>query len=227
MNATGRVGFRIIADSGEPSAVIDQFRGFPSAHVADAMSRFGFMDGGITSRSGIPLCGRALTVAARPGDNLMVHHALEIARPGDVLVVVTGGNTTNAVFGELMCRAAIARGLAGVVIDGALRDVASIASLCFPAFSRSVCIGSCDKDGPGEIGVPVACGGVVVQPGDIVIGDHDGVAVVPIGDAAEVLAAVHQVAEQERTRLAEIQAGQLWLPAVAARLREAGVLGMS
>ncbi|MES2522583.1 MAG: RraA family protein [Gemmatimonadota bacterium] len=225
MHTTGRVGFRVVTHAPSSSAPVSQFRGYSSALVADAMGRFGFMDGEIRSRSGVAVCGPVVTIATRPGDNLMVHYALEIARPGDVLVVATGGNSTHAVFGEIMCHTALARGIAGIVIDGAIRDASAIAALHFPVFSRSVCIGSCDKDGPGEIGVPISCGGVAVQPGDIVVADNDGIAVVPRGDAAHVLAAVYEVADKERAHLAALRAGELSVPAVAARLRQCGILG--
>ena len=151
------------------------------------MGRFNFMDPGIQSRSRLPLCGLAVTVLCRPGDNLMVHKALQVAEPGDIVVVNTCGNTTSAVFGELMCHTAAAKKLGGIVVDGAIRDVDGITRLGFPAFSRTVCAGGCDKDGPGEINVPIACGSTVVMPGDIVVGDDDGVAVVPRDSAEEVL----------------------------------------
>src|SRR5262249_33105947 len=149
--------------------------------------RFHFMDHGIRPRTGRRLCGVAVTVVARPGDNLMVHKAMEIARPGDIIVVNTCGNTTSAVFGELMANSAIAARLGGLVVDGAIRDVEALTALRFPAFSRTVSAGGCDKDGPGEINVPIACGNTAVLPGDIVAGDEEGVVVIPREDASEVL----------------------------------------
>ena len=98
------------------------------------MGRFHFMDPGIHARSGLPLCGLAVTVNARPGDNLMVHKALQIAQPGDVIVVCTNGNTTSAVFGELMCRTAVAARIGGLIVDGAVRDVDGITALGFPVY---------------------------------------------------------------------------------------------
>ena len=161
------------------------------------MGRFNFMDAGIRSRSGLPLCGIAVTVAARPADNLMVHKALEVAQPGDIVVVNTCGNTTSAVFGELMCHTAVAARLGGIVVDGAIRDVDGITRLAMPSFSRTVSPGGCDKDGPGEINVPISCGGTVVMPGDIVVGDGDGVAIVPHQHAEEVLALVETLMLRE------------------------------
>jgi regulator of RNase E activity RraA len=224
MPAHGRIGFRILPSPPRLDAsVVDAFRGLATSNVADAMGRFGFMDPGIQSRSGLPLCGLAITVNARPGDNLMVHKALQLAEPGDVVVVSTNGNTTSAVFGELMCRTAVACGLAGVVVDGAIRDVAAMTALGFPAFSRTVTPGGGDKDGPGEINVPVSCGGVAVHPGDIIIGDRDGIVVVPRADAAEVLELVRGLIRNEEVRVGEIQSGKVFKADIDEILRKKGV----
>ena len=221
----GKLGFRILAAPPRLSAdIVTRFNGAASANVADAMGRFNFMDPGIRSRSGFPLCGPAVTVLCRPADNLMVHKALDVAQPGDVVVVNTVGNTTTAVFGDLMCRTAAAKKLGGIVVDGAIRDVEGIASLRFPAFSRAVTPGSCDKDGPGELNVPIACGGTVVMPGDIVVGDDDGVAVVPRDHALEVLRSLDELLERERKRVAEINEGTLIRADVDDLLRRKGVI---
>lgn len=195
-----------------------------SSNLADAMGRFNFMDGGIQARSGLPLCGLAVTVNARPADNLMIHKALQVATPGDIVVVNTGGNTTSAVFGELMCHTASAARLGGIVVDGAIRDVDGITRLGFPAYSRAVSPGSCDKDGPGEINVPISCGGTVVCPGDIVVGDGDGVAVVPRADARVVLDAVAALMDREARRIAEIKGGALFKGEIDDTLRKHGIV---
>jgi regulator of RNase E activity RraA len=195
-----------------------------AANLADAMGRFRWMDPGMRARSGLPVCGVAVTVCARPGDNLMVHKAMQVAEPGDILVVNTGGNITSAVFGELMATAAVAKGLGGIIVDGAIRDVEAITTLAFPAFSRSVCPGGCDKDGWGEINVPVSCGGAVVMPGDLVVGDNDGVAIVPRDEAEDVLALVTQLMDVEKKRLAEIANGLVFKPEIDATLRQKGVI---
>jgi regulator of RNase E activity RraA len=189
------------------------------------MGRFRFMDPGIQMRTGLPLCGPAVTVMTRPADNLMIHKAMEIAAPGDVIVVNTSGNTTSAVFGELMGNSAVAARLGGVVIDGAIRDVAGLAALGLPAFSRTVSAGGCDKDGPGEINVPIACGNTVVAPGDIVVGDEDGIAVVPLGEAEDVLALVQALMQREVARIAEIRAGKVFRSEINETLKARGVLG--
>ena len=224
----GKIGFRVRTDVARASAeLVAMFREHATSNLADAMGRFHFMDSGIRPRSGFPLCGLAVTVNARPADNLMVHKALEVAQPGDIVVVNTCGNTTSAVFGELMCRTAVGAKLGGIVVDGAIRDVDGITALGFPAFSRTVCAGGCDKDGPGEVNVPIACGGTVVMPGDIIVGDDDGVVVVPREDAEEVLRLVDALMERERARIAEIDAGVLFKAEINETLRKKGVIAMT
>ena len=220
-----KLGFRILPSPDRlGSAVIQRFRGLAAANLADAMGRFNFMDPEIRSRAGLPLCGPAVTVLSRPGDNLMLHKALQVAEPGDVIVMNTCGGNATAVFGELMCTTAAAKKLGGIVVDGAIRDVGGIRDLGFPAFSRAVSPGSCDKDGPGEINVPIACGNVVVMPGDIVVGDDDGVTVVPRDHAEEVLALVDQLMKREAARIAEIKSGVLYKAEIDASLRKKGII---
>jgi regulator of RNase E activity RraA len=225
MPPLGRPGFRVLAAPTRlPAELIERFRGLASSNLADAMGRFNFMDPAIQSRSGLPLCGLAVTVSARPADNLMVHKALQVATPGDIVVVSTGGNTNSAVFGELMCTTASATRLGGIVVDGAIRDVEGITRLGFPAFSRSVSPGSCDKDGPGEINVPISCGGTVVSPGDIIVGDADGVAVVPRADAETVLELCLALMTRESKRIAEIKGGALFKAEIDDTLRKHGII---
>ncbi|HYT74265.1 MAG TPA: hypothetical protein VEL79_05925 [Vicinamibacterales bacterium] len=223
--ANAKLGFRILPSPPRLSHdLIEAFRGLASPNLADAMGRFNFMDPGIVTRTRIAVCGPAVTVNCRPGDNLMVHKALHIAQAGEVVVVATGGNTVSAVFGGLMCEAATAKGIGGIVVDGAIRDVEDLRRLGFPAFSRTVCPGGCDKDGPGEINVPISCGSAVVCPGDIIVGDGDGLAVVPYAHADEVLTQVKQLIDRERARVKEIHAGNLFRPDVDEILRKKGVI---
>jgi regulator of RNase E activity RraA len=225
MPAAGHPGFRVLpAPPRISDELLERFAGLASSNVADAMGRFGFMDAGMQSRSALPLCGLAVTVQCRPADNLMVHKALQVAQPGDIVVVSTCGNTTSAVFGELMCHTATAAKLGGIIVDGAVRDVEGIKRLAFPAYSRAVCPGSCDKDGPGEINVPISCGGTVVSPGDIIVGDGDGIAVVPRDSAAEILARVVQLMDRETKRVSEIDAGQIFKAEIDETLRSKGVI---
>ena len=221
----GKLGFRILPSPPRlDAALLRRFHGLATPNLADAMGRFNFMDAGIQSRTDLPLCGLAVTVNARPADNLMIHKALQVAAPGDIVVVNTCGNTTSAVFGELMCNTAVAARLGGIVVDGAIRDVEGLTRLGFPAFSRAVCAGGCDKDGPGEINVPISCGGTVVMPGDIVVGDRDGVVVVPRANAEEVLSLVAALVQRETKRVAEIKAGGLFRAEIDESLRRHGVI---
>ena len=226
MNTQGKLGFRIVSGFDRPPEdVVAAFRGKASSNVADAMGRFHFMDPDMKSRTGLPLSGVAITVNARPGDNLMVHKALEVAQPGDVVVVSTTGNTTSAVFGELMGHTAKGAKLGGIVVDGAIRDVDGLTALKFPAFSRTVSPGASDKDGPGEINVPISCGNTVVMPGDLIVGDDDGLAVVPRADATEVLEQVLALEEREKRRIAAIKGGELFKAEIDETLRSKGVIG--
>jgi regulator of RNase E activity RraA len=225
MATAGKLGFRILpTPSRLEASLVARFAGMQSSNVADAMGRFNFMDPGIRARTGLRMCGLAITVNARPADNLMVHKALQVGERGDVIVVATCGNTTSAVFGEMMCNTAAAIPLGGIVVDGAIRDVGGITRLGFPAFSRSVSPGACDKDGPGEINVPISCGGVVVMPGDLVVGDDDGVVVVPRANAVEVLALVDELMVREEKRIAEIRGGELFRAEIDESLRKKGVI---
>ena len=225
MPTAGKLGFRVLPTPPRlDTALVDRFRGLASSNLADAMGRFNYMDPGIKARTGLTLCGLAVTVNARPADNLMIHKALHVAAPGEIVVVNTCGNTTSAVFGELMCNSAVAAKLGGIVVDGAIRDIDGLTSLGFAAFSRTVCAGGCDKDGPGEINVPVSCGGTVVAPGDIIVGDRDGVVVVPRNDAEEVLSLVADLMERETKRVAEIRGGLLFRPEIDDSLRRKGVI---
>jgi 4-hydroxy-4-methyl-2-oxoglutarate aldolase len=225
MTQFGRIGFRLFSSPPRADAeLVHRLGEFATPNLADAMGRFHFMDPGIQSRTTLPLCGVAVTVMARPGDNLMVHKAMEIAQRGEIVVVCTNGNTTNAVFGELMGHSAVAADLGGLVVDGAIRDIPELIEIGFPVFSRSVSAGGCDKDGPGEINVPIACGNTVVMPGDVVVGDAQGVVVVPQHDAAEVLSLVTALKHRESRRIEEIAAGQIFKPEIDDTLRSKGVI---
>jgi 4-hydroxy-4-methyl-2-oxoglutarate aldolase len=225
MANAGKLGFRVLPSPPRiGDEVLARFRGLASSNLADAMGRFNFMDPGIRPRSGLPLCGVAVTVNTRPADNLMVHKALQVAQPGDIVVVATSGSTGSSVFGELMCHTAVAARLGGIVVDGAIRDIDGITRLRFPAYSRTVSAGGCDKDGPGEVNVPISCGGTVVAPGDIIVGDEDGVAVIPRAHAEEVLELVAELMNREEKRIAEIDAGTVFRPDVDELLRKRGVI---
>jgi RraA family protein len=182
-------GFRIVDGWQRPSGdLLTAFKSIPTAIVSDNMNRL-FAGGPKlrpVHRQGT-LCGPALTVRTRPGDNLMVHKALDIAQPGDVIVVDAGGDTTNAIIGEIMWSYARSRELAGFVIDGSVRDTAILAAGDLPVYARGATHRGPYKDGPGEIGVPVSVGGMTVSPGDIIVGDEDGILAIPQAEARTIL----------------------------------------
>jgi regulator of RNase E activity RraA len=148
-------------------------------------------------------------VRVAPGDNLMVHKAIDIAAPGDVIVVDAGGVVEQAIIGDIMTSHAAKRGVAGFVIDGAIRDADELRSRDFPVYARGVTHRGPYKNGPGEIGVPVSIGGMVVNPGDIIVGDGDGVVAVPLADAEAVLGAAREQKKKEDATLAAIAAGTI------------------
>ncbi len=154
------------------------------------------------------LCGPAVTVASRPGDNLVLHKAIYVAERGDVLVVSVGGFTEAGPWGEIMTVAAQVRGIAGLVIDGSIRDSIAIQELGFPAFSKGLCIKGTTKDSLGYVNHPVVIGGVTVHPGDIILGDADGVVVVAQKDLPDVLDRCKLRKEKEEKIKKELQIGK-------------------
>jgi RraA family protein len=202
---------------------VQAFSTVPVANVSDCMARM--TAGGARLRpmhkSG-RLSGPALTVKTRPGDNLMIHKALELAEPGDVIVVDAGGDLTNALIGELMVSYAMRRKLGGFVIHGAIRDVDFIAAGSMPVYAAGVTHRGPYKDGPGEINVPVAIDGMVMHPGDLVIGDADGVLCVPFDEAEAILAAATTKSAAEVKTLEDIAADRLDTSWIDAALRRIG-----
>ncbi|MGB6104044.1 MAG: RraA family protein [Pusillimonas sp.] len=205
------IGFRILERpvSAVTREQLQQFATVGSAQISDCMGRLYGVDGLRPRHAMGPtrLVGLAFTVKTRPGDNLLIHKAIALAQPGDVLVVDGAGETTNALVGELMAMDAEKRGLAGFVIEGAVRDADVFAQNSFPCFARAVSHRGPYKDGPGEINVPVSVGGQVVLPGDIMIGDADGLVVVPAQHAGEVLAAALKKERDEGAIKEKIKAG--------------------
>ena len=175
------IGFRILQRTRKVDAdTVAKFRELPVANISDSMSRM--TAGGASLRpmhAGGVLAGPAFTVKTRPGDNLMLHKAIDIADPGDVIVVDGGGDLTNSLIGEMMSAHAEQRGIAGMVIYGSIRDYDSIHAGSFPIFAAGVTHRGPYKDGPGEINVPIAIDGMVIEPGDLIVGDGDGIVCVP------------------------------------------------
>ncbi|WP_414896659.1 RraA family protein [Rhodovulum sp. YEN HP10] len=184
------------------------FSDIPAPVANDCYGRRNIMDAGIKPIArGMHLCGRAVTVVMPPDDNLMLHAALHAAEPGDILVASTSNDRQSGVWGELMTRAAMARGLGGLVLDGMCRDSDWIAKSGFQLFARGTCARGSRKLGPGHVNIPVAVGNVVVHHGDIIIGDDDGVMVVPAADAAALLPLCRDKLAKEAARIEAIAAG--------------------
>lgn len=221
-------GFRILTRNRRVGPqTVARFRDLPVANVSDVMSRMSA--GGARLRpmhAGGVLAGPAFTVKTRPGDNLMVHKAIALAEPGDVIVVDAGGDLTNALIGELMLAQMVRRGLGGIVIDGAIRDSAAIRAQGFPVFAAGVTHRGPYKDGPGEINGAVAIAGMVIAPGDLVLGDDDGVLAVPFDEVEAVHAAAAEKAAAEALQMARIEAGTHDAAWVDATLRRLGCAGL-
>jgi regulator of RNase E activity RraA len=216
-------GFRILPCPRRvaPEAVT-RFRDLPVANVSDVMSRMTAAGARLRPmHAGGVLAGPAFTVKTRPGDNLMIHKALAIAAPGDVIVVDAGGDLTNALIGELMLAQMVGRGLGGIVINGAIRDSAAIRAQPFPVFAAGVSHRGPYKDGPGEINVPVAIDGMVIEPGDLMLGDEDGLLCVPFAEVDAVHEAAVRKAAAEARQMSNIEAGThdaSWMDATLRRL---------
>ncbi|GGB04595.1 methyltransferase [Brucella endophytica] len=201
---------------------VEKFAHLPVACVSDVMSRM--TAGGAPLRpfyTGSRMVGAAITVKSRPGDNLMVHKALDIAEPGDIVVVDAGGDLTNAIIGELMVAHAAQRGLGGIIIFGAIRDSAELSAGSFPVFAAGVTHRGPYKDGPGEVNVPIAINGMVINPGDLVCGDADGFLSVPLALVEEVFSAASKKHAAETAQMDNIKIGKnerSWVDASLVRL---------
>lgn len=191
--------------------IIAEFRGVATSIVSDNMARLPGATGIMPYHSGGPLVGTALTVRTRHGDNLAIHAALKVARPGDVIVIDGGGDFSQALIGEIILTHAQSIGVAGFVIDGAIRDVAAIRASDMPCYARGVTHKGPYKNGPGAINVQVSIGGMVVNPGDLILGDDDGVVAVPADIAASLLPGIRTQEEKERIKIAGYQEARLRL----------------
>jgi regulator of RNase E activity RraA len=203
------IGFRILSRRRKVSvAHVEKFKSLPVSNVSDVMSRMTATGARLRPMhaSGV-LAGPAFTVKTRPGDNLMVHKAIDIAEPGDVIVVDAGGDLTNAIIGEMMLSHAVKRGIAGFVINGAIRDVATIRKGHAPVYAAGVTHRGPYKNGPGEINNTIAIAGMVIEPGDLVLGDEDGLVCIPFDAVDAVLANAQAKHKAEVAQMAAILAG--------------------
>jgi len=204
-------GFRIRDSIVRPDVqTVTGFAEFETPAASDLMNRLYTMRPEIRPLTdpSLPILGPACTVKVYPGDNLMVHKSLDIAEPGDVIVVDAGGSTMNAVLGDLVSSKARHRGVAGFVVDGLIRDLPAIREFGdFPVFARGVTpIGPLHR-GPGEINHPICCGGIVIHPGDIIMGDLNGVVVIPLAISESLLASLRQKSASEAEYTAAVARG--------------------
>lgn len=206
------LGFRVHTRQSKVSAEIARkFETLPVANVSDSMSRMTAAGSRLrpihdATRT---MAGPALTVKSRPGDNLMFHKALDMAEAGDVIVVDAGGDLTNAIMGEIMVYIAQKKNVAGVVINGAIRDLHEIRASGLPVYAAGVTHRGPYKDGPGEVNVPIAIDGMVIHPGDLILGDGDGLVCIPADDAEAVLSATQSKQSAEQKDIAAIEDGTI------------------
>ncbi len=191
-----------------PRDLVDRFRGIGTATVHEASGKKGYVDCTIKPIArGVRLCGPAFTVQCQPRDNLMLHKALERAQPGDILVASVGGHYEAGYWGGLMATSALARKLGGLAIDGCVRDSEEMIEMGFPIFCRGFCILGTTKTGLGLINHPTLFGGVMVNPGDLILGDEDGMVVVDRIECKAVLERSMERTEAEKKKSVQLAAG--------------------
>jgi len=189
--------------------IYERFLGIPTGNIADFNGLIGSIDPDIRPLDRyMSFSGRALTVVCPAGDNLAIHKAVLVAEPGDVLLINCGGHKNAGVFGEMLAISCRAHGIAAVVIDGGCRDINQIIDMNFPLYARAICANGTTKENSGAINVPTVIGGVLVNAGDVVVGDGDGVVVVPLEKAEEVLAKALAKKEREDKLRPLLEAGQ-------------------
>jgi len=190
--------------------LMEAFYKIPVALISDAMDRFNTMDSQIKPLfEGVKICGPAITVREMVGCNIMIHKAIEIAEEGDVIVVDGRGHKDTALGGWIICLNAKMKGIAGIVVDGAWRDVREIRKAKYPVFTRAIVPNGPHKGYPGDINIQIQCGGVPVNPGDIIVGDDDGVVVVPREEAEIVLDKACKLMKKEEEVKKKVLEGKL------------------
>ena len=198
------IGNRIFTDVKRPSKeLVEKFRGLPSSNINDEMNRLFCMHDYmklLNPDTAVQLLGTAITVKAPIGDNLFFHEAIDLAQPGDIIVVDGGSGCNRSLAGEIMMRFSQLKGIAGIVVDGCLRDLDGIETLTMPIYAKGITPQGPFKFGPGEVNTPIACGGQVVFPGDILVGDKDGIVVIHQQDAEKVAeVAIKKKAKEDET----------------------------
>ncbi|MDW7673066.1 MAG: RraA family protein [Bacillota bacterium] len=208
-----------------PEDLLQRANKLSTSVLADAMEGFGVMDYTIKPISpGMKVVGTALTVNCPTGASLMFHKALYSSGKGYIVTVDAKGNTRSAAFGDLMATAAIKLGVSGIVLDGVVRDLSTLRGLNLPIFAKGAVPNATSKDGPGEINGPITCGGATVNPGDLIMGDDDGVVVVPRNLIEEVIQIAEEKSKREISRLQEIDEGKIMPDWVEKKLEQLGLL---
>ncbi len=221
-----KTGCVVIKDFKRPDReLVDQFKDVAVANLDDVMNRISSTDAPLRPINSSPMLGTAFTVKVPAGDNLFFHIAMDLAKPGDVIVIDAGGDTRRSSFGELMVTYCRMRGIAGIVVDGAIRDVDAMQKLeDFNIYAKGITPDGPYKNGPGEINTPVSVGGRTVFPGDIVLGDADGVIFVRPSEAPALLEAVHTIEANEAKILATMEKDGTYIrPWVQKKVDELGV----
>lgn len=206
----GNVGNRVrLTIDRPPAELVSRFKGALSPDLADAMHKSGAMREIYPMYSPMPPCiGPAITVKAPIGDSLMVRKAMVIAQSGDVIVIDGSGSISNSLWGGNRSKVAATRGVAGVIVDGSTRDIAETQELGLPLFARALCPMASLSAGAGELNFPISCGGLVVNPGDIIVADSEGIVVIPKDDAEDVYAAWRKAVEREAEWRVKAATGQ-------------------
>ena len=220
------VGCKIIRNFQRPDpTLVERYRGMPVENIDDCMNRIAAVDAAIKQIGyKVQLLGTAFTVKVAQGDNLMFHAAMDLTKPGDVVVIDAGGFTERAIFGELMAAYCKSRGVRGIICDGAIRDYDGLAEMKdFQVYARSATPNGPYKNGPGEINTPVVIGGRLVYPGDIIVGDQDGVLIISPAIAEQIAHATEEVEKKEAVIMEHIvKDGTYVRPWVAEKLKEIG-----
>jgi 4-hydroxy-4-methyl-2-oxoglutarate aldolase len=227
MNQTAHGRHVVVTDIDRADTVtVDALATMGTATVHEAIGRRGFLGADVRPiQQDVRVAGAAVTVSSHPGDNMMIHAAVEVCRPGDVLVVTTTAPSTHGMFGELLATSLLFRGVRGLVIDAGVRDTSELREMGFPVWARHVSCQGTVKATPGSVNVPVSIGGVVIEPGDVVCADDDGVVAVSRGEAEWALAQSQARLEQEAATRARLAAGELGVDfyGLRSKLSELGV----
>lgn len=198
-------------------ALVESFAGIPVANIGDSMNRVNCMNARIKPMNSAPLLGTALTVKVRAGDNLLLHKAIDMAQPGDIVIVDAQGELSYATTGELMISWMRRRGVSGLVVDGCIRDIDAVRGLVdFPVFAVGVTPNGPLKEGGGEVNFPIMCGGLVINPGDILVGDADGLVAISPQDAPAVLekaTAKNEIEVNEKEAIENLTWDRAWVDA--------------